>query len=134
MSKQPKEPRGFKRVKKKTEALLENGEKLKALLNSAGSKAKEKQQQLKNVWNDFQTLLRLVKAWWKKDYTQVPWKTILYAATAILYFVSPIDAIPDFIPLSGFIDDISVITFVINSIHGDIKKFEAWEKSQLDEK
>ena len=127
----PKEPRGFKRTKKQAEELLENNEKLKTLLSSASEKAKTKQKSLKDVWNNFQTLLRLVKAWWKKEYTEIPWQTILYATAAILYFVSPFDLIPDFIPLTGFIDDVSVITFVVNSIRKDIKKFEAWEKEQL---
>lgn len=128
-----KEPRGFESAKKKTESLLENSEQLKDLVASAKEKAKEKQQQIKSVWKDFQTLLRFVYAWWRKDYQEIPWKTILYAATAVFYFVSPFDLIPDFIPFGGFIDDVTVISFVAKALKSDLDKFTAWENSLGDE-
>ena len=130
---QEKEPQGFHKAKKKTEALLENEEKLNSLLIAAKKKAVRKKQNLKAVWNDFQTLLRLVKAWWKKEYTEVPWNTILYAASAIFYFVSPVDLIPDFIPITGLLDDVTVITFVAKSLKGDLTKFKEWENKTIDE-
>lgn len=130
---QEKEPRGFNKAKKKTEALLESKEKLNNLLLAAKKKAVEKKQKIKDVWNDFQTLLRLVKAWWKKEYTEVPWKTVLYATSAIFYFVSPLDLIPDFIPITGFLDDITVITFVVRSLKKDLEKFNKWENEAIDE-
>ncbi|MBL4707839.1 MAG: DUF1232 domain-containing protein [Flavobacteriales bacterium] len=127
------EPRGFSKAKKKTEALLENKEKLNNLLLVAKKKSGEKKQNIKAVWIDFQTLLRLVKAWRKKEYTDIPWKTILYAASAIFYFVSPLDLIPDFIPFGGFLDDITVITFVVKSLKEDLEKFKNFENKEVDE-
>ena len=127
MKEENQEPNGFARAKKKTEELLENGEKLSKLLTDAKEKANDKKGKLKNTWNDLQALLRLVNAWWKKDYRAIPWKTILYAASAVFYFVSPLDFIPDFIPIAGFLDDITVIAFVTNSLKTDIDKFKDWE-------
>ncbi len=130
---QEKEPHGFNKAKRKTEVLLKNRERLNKLLLAAKEKASKKQQHIKPVWIDFQTLLRLVKAWRKKDYQEIPWNTILYAASAIFYFVSPFDFIPDFIPLGGFLDDITVITFVTKSLRSDLEKFRAWENESIDE-
>ncbi len=127
MKEDNQEPKGFARAKQKTEELLENGEKLSKLLGDAKEKANHKKGKLKNAWNDLQALLRLVNAWWKKEYQEIPWKTILYAASAIFYFVSPLDFIPDFIPIAGFLDDITVIAFVTNSLKTDIDKFKEWE-------
>lgn len=128
MKEDKKEPNGFAKAKQKTEALLENKEKLSKMIVDAKDKANSKKEKLKDVWSDLQTLLRLVQAWWKKDYQEIPWKTILYAASALVYFVSPLDFIPDFIPIAGFLDDITVITFVVGSIKKDIVKFKEWEE------
>jgi uncharacterized membrane protein YkvA (DUF1232 family) len=49
---------------------------------------------------------------------------------AILYFVSPIDLIPDWLPLAGFVDDAAVILFVIRQLKQDIDGFLAWENAQ----
>jgi len=50
---------------------------------------------------------------------------------AIIYFVNPLDLIPDFIFLFGYLDDAAIIAFVINMIQNDIKKFIYWEKGHL---
>jgi|SRR5690554_666287 len=125
-------PNGFQKAKKKAVKILADQEKLKKLINEGKAKASEKQEELKGVWKDFQTLLRLIKAWWAKEYTSVPWNTIIYATTAVLYFVIPFDLIPDFIPVVGFLDDITIITFVINSLQKDIVAFTKWEKEKSE--
>lgn len=134
MKEEIQEPNGFSKAKQKTEELLKNGEKLSKLLSEAKQKANNKKGKLKDAWKDFQALLRLVNAWRKKEYQEIPWKTILYAASAIFYFVSPLDFIPDFIPIAGFLDDITVIGFVTNSLKTDIDQFKEWENSSVDEK
>ena len=35
---------------------------------------------------------------------------------AIVYFISPIDLIPDFIPIFGYLDDIAVTAYILNNI------------------
>jgi len=40
---------------------------------------------------------------------QAQWQKKVIAAAAILYLFSPIDAVPDFIPIAGLIDDAAVI-------------------------
>jgi uncharacterized membrane protein YkvA (DUF1232 family) len=48
-------------------------------------------------------------------------------ATAILYIISPVDIIPDVVPIVGIIDD----AFVINMIYNVIKdEFEEWRNTK----
>ena len=129
--KENEQPRGFKKAKSRVESILNHSSKLKKLLSQAHHKAIRRKKQLDKVWEDLQTLFRMVNAWKAKKYTKLPWNSIIYACAAILYFVNPFDVIPDFIPISGLLDDITIITFVINSIKKDIEKFKAWEK-QID--
>jgi uncharacterized membrane protein YkvA (DUF1232 family) len=79
------------------------------------------------VWDDLMTFLRLIKAWATGGYTQAPWKSIALVIGAVLYFVSPIDAIPDFIPVIGFMDDAFIIGFVMRAIRKDVRAFREWE-------
>jgi len=59
-----------------------------------------------------------------------PIKTFLFAVGGALYFISPIDLIPDFFLGIGFLDDLTVIGLVIRKILREIRKFKNWENSQ----
>ncbi len=78
----------------------------------------------------FNTLLRLVRALYKKEYTSFPWSSLLKTIAALIYFVSPIDALPDFIPVLGFLDDFALLSWVISSLSDDIQNFENWEQTK----
>ncbi len=43
----------------------------------------------------------------------VPWYTKLLIACVVAYAVSPIDLIPDFIPILGYLDDLVIVPFGI---------------------
>ena len=79
---------------------------------------------------DLLTLVRLVMAWAAGEYRAVPWRSILMALGALAYFVDPFDAMPDALPLVGYLDDASVIAFVAAALKLDIERFLRWERSQ----
>lgn len=82
---------------------------------------------MKDGYQDFLTLLRLLKAWGVGDYREVPWKTLWLSILSVIYFVSVIDFIPDFILGVGFVDDFALITWVLGSIKEDLEKFKEYE-------
>jgi uncharacterized membrane protein YkvA (DUF1232 family) len=57
--------------------------------------------------------------WWNDEYP-LPWRIVSYIAACLIYFVSPIDAIPDVIPIIGLADDAAVVAFVVNLIYHDL--------------
>lgn len=78
---------------------------------------------------DLQTLLRMLRASGEGTYHQLSKKNVVLAGLGVLYLVSPLDVIPDFLP-GGFADDAAVIGFVIKKIRGELVAFEAWERGR----
>lgn len=76
----------------------------------------------------FFVLGRMTKAYAQGHYRTVPWKTMLLIVGAILYFVDPIDFIPDFIPVTGLTDDLGILLWVVSRVSDEIDKFILWEQ------
>jgi uncharacterized membrane protein YkvA (DUF1232 family) len=53
----------------------------------------------------------------------VAWYRKSVVVAALVYFVTPIDAIPDFVPVAGFLDDLGVIAAVIKFLGNEIKPY-----------
>lgn len=117
----------------KAEAYLRDPEKAKKLLEDAGKKAKGFEKNLGpmgEVWSYLTALFRVLKAYIGGRYKDIPWGSIVLVAVALLYFVSPLDIIPDAVAGLGLVDDAAVIGFVASQIKSDLDAFLAWEIAQ----
>jgi uncharacterized membrane protein YkvA (DUF1232 family) len=76
---------------------------------------------------------RLVKLTVRREYRDVPWKSIVLITAGLIYFVSPADAIPDIIPLLGFTDDAAILAAILSSVSSDLDSFLEWEKSHEED-
>ncbi|MGY2132311.1 YkvA family protein [Hymenobacter sp. HD11105] len=75
------------------------------------------------------TLIRLVAAYVSGSYRKIETSTIVSGLAVLLYVLSPIDLVPDFIPVVGFLDDLSLISWFISKFQGEIARFQAWEST-----
>ena len=75
-------------------------------------------------------MISLVKNYVQGKYTTVPYGTILAILSALIYFLAPIDIVPDFIPLAGYIDDMAVLGLCMNMVSIDIETYEKWRQAQ----
>ena len=82
---------------------------------------------LQQVIDMGRTLVRLVAAYVSGSYRKIETTTIISGLAVLLYALSPIDLVPDFIPLVGFLDDLSLISWFISKFQGEIARFQAWE-------
>jgi uncharacterized membrane protein YkvA (DUF1232 family) len=89
--------------------------------------------QVSEFFEKVKTMLRMLRAYISGDYRQIPWKSLLMIIGSLIYFLMPIDLIPDFIPITGFADDISIIFLVFNSINEDINAFLEYEQTYVDD-
>jgi uncharacterized membrane protein YkvA (DUF1232 family) len=46
----------------------------------------------------------------------------------LLYFIIPLDLIPDYIPIVGLLDDYAVLSAIINSLQGELADYSSWKK------
>lgn len=53
----------------------------------------------------------------------VKWIRKSVVVAALLYFITPVDALPDVAPFIGFLDDIGVIAFTIKFLGSEIGKY-----------
>jgi uncharacterized membrane protein YkvA (DUF1232 family) len=121
-------PPMFERFKKRATKIINNPGKVLDELTKADAKAEAHGNVITKFVEDLKVLVRLVRAWAVGSYKDVPVTTIILAVAAIIYFVSPVDFIPDWIPVFGYSDDAAVVAFVIYSIKSDLDKFREWEK------
>ncbi len=84
-----------------------------------------------DVKEKFFVLGRILKAYAKGQYKAIPWKTMLIIIAAVIYFVNPLDFIPDLVPIAGLADDFAILLWVYNAVSGEVEKFLSWERSQI---
>ncbi|WP_145616207.1 YkvA family protein [Bacillus licheniformis] len=70
---------------------------------------------VKEAYSGLLLFFRAFRAWRKGDYPLFPKKTILLAALAFIYVLSPIDLIPDVLAGVGWLDDAAVLAFLFST-------------------
>ena len=116
----------FEQAKIKAESYVRHKEKLLWLIEKAAHKSVQCYEFLLPSWESLQIFLRLLRAQLTGKFC-APAESILMIVAAVIYFLSPLDLIPDSIPVLGLIDDASVITWVAKANLTLISNFRQWE-------
>ena len=87
---------------------------------------------LAKYFNDLCEILELLRDRVRGAYRETPWRTIAALTGALIYVLSPIDLIFDFIPVIGFLDDAIVIGLAIKLAQPDLEKYRAWKASRKE--
>ena len=108
----------------KSNSILSNRKKVLLLISTLRSYMKNGG--LKKVRKDLMLLSDFVRDVVRGHYHDYSKKDIVLALAGIIYVVSPLDFIPDFIPF-GFADDIAIITWAVAKIGGELSKYSQWK-------
>ena len=122
--------RFYGRSKTKAADYIRSRDKLSGLIDEASLKAGGRKRGLRDVWESLLAFFRLIRAYVSGSYRHVSPKALLMIVASIVYFVSPIDLIPDFILGLGLIDDATILGWTIRACAPDLAAFMQWEQSQ----
>jgi uncharacterized membrane protein YkvA (DUF1232 family) len=118
-----------KKHRESAKGYLDNPKKTQGLLKKAILKAKNNKGTLGEAWEKLHLFFDLVQAYSNGQYRNVAPTTILTILGAILYFVSPLDVVPDFLVGLGILDDAAVISFTLKKLSVELDEFKKWKHS-----
>jgi len=121
----------FARALTDAKAGLNDFQSLEALFNEAAKKAATvPKEPFKESWPYLQTMLRLVRAHQRGEYERTPTDALLWIVAALNYLIDPFDLIPDKTPFLGFVDDATVVEFVVDKTRQTLDDFMTWETTR----
>lgn len=81
---------------------------------------------------DIADLIDMVSDYRSGAYSALPKNTILAIVGVLIYLASPVDLIPDFIPVLGWIDDAAVFSFAYKKgLKTDLDKYREWRELNM---
>ncbi|HEX5370133.1 MAG TPA: YkvA family protein [Dehalococcoidia bacterium] len=110
--------------------MLADPEKMRDIAVEASNKSQERSGPLDKILDDVAALVRLVVAYARGTYRDVSGQSMTLILAGLIYLASPVDLIPDFIPVAGFTDDAAVLALIIRTVHGELEAFMNWETGQ----
>ena len=79
------------------------------------------------LFNQIKLALEMVKDFKSRTYTDVPWRTVALIIVALLYFLNPLDLIPDLLPVLGLTDDAIAFAAIFKSLQVDLRNYCVWK-------
>lgn len=91
------------------------------------SEGKSRKFGIRQMFGDIKTLRHLLADYKRGAYRDVSRGSILLIIAGLVYLVSPIDIIPDFLFGLGFMDDAMILGYVIKQLYDVLDRYKAWK-------
>ncbi len=121
----------FQRAKEKAADIIGDRDSMNDLVSSSREKLQNinfEDSKITRMAVSLRVMARMIKAFANGKYRDLPLKSLLSLVGGLVYFLMPIDLIPDFIPFTGFLDDFTVIMLISGAFKQDIEEFLLWEE------
>jgi uncharacterized membrane protein YkvA (DUF1232 family) len=111
--------------------IAQDREQMTVLLEKVHKKAG--QNGVSSLWEEVKLFTRMLKAHFNGSYRGISSFTVLMLVFGLVYFLMPLDVIPDVLPALGFTDDLAVLVMILRRFSADIAAFKSWEENQCRE-
>ena len=126
------EPKRFQNYLRRADLLVNSRERLRDLATQAAGKLSGIASiRIDTVRDQLNLCIALVRSWMRGEYDGVSRQTIVAVTAALLYFVVPFDLIPDFLLGWGFVDDASVVGYVMAMLAAERDAFRQWQEQDV---
>ena len=126
-------PRRYGDYERRADGLVSSKERLKNLATQAARKLSgTASTRIDRVRDQLILCIALVGSWMHGEYDGVSRQTIVAVTAALLYFVVPLDVIPDFLIGWGFIDDAAVVGYVMTMLAAEMDAFRRWQERAVE--
>lgn len=82
---------------------------------------------LAQYWDEIKIVFAMLKDYATGKYKKCPWRTIAVLVGALGYVLTPLDLIPDFIPVIGWSDDCLALAGALAFAKMDLEEYKAWK-------
>jgi len=106
-------------------------DKFDELKDKAFNKANANKKNIKEAFAQLKMFIGMVTEFFKKNFPMSN-KELLMLISGIVYFVSPIDIIPDFIPVAGLLDDVGVLAFIAKQLSDVMTRYKEMDQQDSD--
>ena len=79
---------------------------------------------LSKFMKDVKLYFRMLSDVFSRRYTRVPKGTVAAIIGSLLYVLSPVDLIPDMIPVIGYLDDAAVLALCLKFVKHDVDEYK----------
>ena len=123
----------IKALTQRAEKLLKQPKALVKELHSAQDKlARTQNHRLTEIKEQLAVLIAWTHDILSGAYKDYETKTPVMIIVGILYFLMPLDSIPDFLLGWGYIDDVAVISFIYRQLRTEVEHYLSWRQRQKE--
>ena len=83
----------------------------------------------KKISRELKLMFGLLTDYMRGNYRDVKKADIIMIIAGLLYRLNPADIIPDYILFFGFIDDLSVLKFIVKKLDKQLGKYDEWRRN-----
>lgn len=121
----------FARVMRRGAGMTKNKALLLIIIQQTISKMESRgvSEGIRDIKGQLHLMVRFIKAYATGAYRDVAGKSMATIVGVLVYFVSPLDLIPDVLPILGIADDVALVVWMFNVLEKEITRFSEWEKN-----
>ena len=124
--------KAYDKSQERAQKIVRNPDKMQSMLDGLEKKL-EKLPGLGGTLANVPVLISLVKSYIKGEYKSFPISVLISTVAALTYFLSPVDLIPDVIPVLGLTDDAGVLGIALKFIGDDIEAYKKWRSERYSD-